>query len=266
MTALACDRAPLDHADALRSLLGEEAALQLPLIEWVSSVDSSNSALLQRASVLPSRAVLVADTQSAGRGRRGRSWSMLVDGNLALSMFARLAVPVSAIGGLSLALGVACAETLRDVGAHEVGLKWPNDLLARGRKLGGLLVEFASGTPSGVGAVIGLGLNLHLPTDAEPTWIAFDELGIEVERPLLAARLIDALMPALATFEAEGFAAFTTRWQALDVLQGRDVRVLASDAEHHGRVLGVRADGALRVLCERGEQVFLSAEVSVRPL
>lgn len=265
MSAMASNREPFDEARLLRSLLSEDAASQLPLIEWVSSVDSSNSALLRRSSSLPARAVLVADAQSTGRGRRGRSWSMPVGGNLALSMFARLSVPVSEIGGLSLALGIACAETLRELGAREVGVKWPNDLLARGRKLGGLLVELASGTPSGVGVVIGLGLNRHLPADVEAAWIAADELGLAVERPLLAARLIDALLRALATFEAERFSAFASRWQALDLLLGCEVRVLASDVEHKGRVLGVRSDGALRVLCENGEHAFLSAEVSVRP-
>lgn len=256
-------------AERLRSALADGTAARLPLIEWVTSIDSTNSALLRRARDLPDRALLLADVQSAGRGRHGREWSMPAGGNLAMSMFARLRRMPAELGGLSLALGVACAEVLRQRCGPEVGLKWPNDLWARGRKLGGLLIEVAKRDAAGVDLVVGVGLNLRLPKDAEPGWIGLNELGLAgstdpADRTRVAADLAVALLTALEQFEADGWSAFGERWAVLDVLRGESVRVLAANAEHIGRAVGVRQDGALRVLCGDGERVFVSAEVSVR--
>ncbi len=256
-------------AQRLRAELAAESAARLPLIEWVENIDSTNSALLRRAAELPDRALLLADEQTAGRGRQGRAWSMPSGGNLAMSMFARLRRTPAQLGGLSLALGVGCAEVLRQRVGPVVGLKWPNDLLARGRKLGGLLVELAKRDTATVDLVVGLGLNLSLPNGVEPEWIGLVELGHAgpadpLDRIMIAARLTEALLATLEQFEAEGWAAFADRWDALDALRGEQVRVLAANAEYVGRVLGVRNDGALRVLCSDGERAFVSAEVSVR--
>jgi len=246
--------------DRLRALL----ALPQVQIEWVEEIDSTNSELRRQAHALPARALLVADAQSAGRGRRGRVWEMPAGGNLAMSLFARLPMPASALGGLSVVIGVASAEALRELGVPDVGLKWPNDLWARGRKLGGLLIELGASSPTSVEAVIGIGLNLRLPADAPAEWISLEELGFTPEREVVAAALTAAMLDALGVFETAGLATFLTRWEALDQLHGAEVRVIAADAEHCGRALGVRADGALRVCCEDGERAFLSGDVSLR--
>jgi BirA family biotin operon repressor/biotin-[acetyl-CoA-carboxylase] ligase len=250
--------------ERLRACLDPAWAATLPLIEWLPEIDSTSSALLRRRSALPPRAALLADRQTAGRGRRGNPWST-PSGNLALSLFARLSMPPAALAGLSLALGVCCAEALHRLGASEVGLKWPNDLLARGRKLGGLLVELAASDIDSVDVVIGLGLNRELPADADRGWIGLCELATATDRCTLAARMIEALLLALQQFEPQGFAAFAARWHRLDALHGRPVRVLAAGVEHLGRAQGVGDDGALRVACAEGERVFLSADVSLRP-
>jgi len=257
-------------ADGLRAALPEATSARLPVIEWVTECDSTNSDLLRRTAQLPDRAVLVADSQHAGRGRRGREWILPEGGNLAMSMFARLRRSPADLGGLSLAPGVACAEALQKRGIPEIGLKWPNDLMARARKLGGLLVELAKRDGNAVDLVVGVGLNLRLPMDAEPGWIGLDELGAEAsryaaDRTQVAADLTASLLATLDRFEADGWPAFAKRWDGLDLLRGENVRVLAANGEHLGRVAGVRADGALRVFCSDGERVFVSAEVSVRP-
>ncbi len=256
-------------AERLRAELAVGTAVRLSLIEWVERIDSTNSDLLRRAADLPDRALLLADEQSAGRGRHGREWIMPVGGNVALSMFARLRRTPAELGGLSLALGVACAEALRQWVGREVGLKWPNDLVARGRKLGGLLVELAKRDAASVDLVVGVGLNLSLPKDSDSEWIGLDELGgagmqRAADRTLVAAGLTEALLATLDQFEAAGWSAFANRWNALDALRGEQVRVIAANAEHIGRAVGVRNDGALRVLCADGERAFVSAEVSVR--
>ncbi len=256
--------ADIHPAVQLREALDPAWAAALPLIEWLPEIDSTSSSLLRRRADLPSRAALLADRQTAGRGRRGNHWST-PSGNLALSLFARLPMPPTALGGLSLALGVCCAEALHALGASEVGLKWPNDLLARGRKLGGLLVELAASEANGVEVVIGLGLNRELPADADNGWIGLRDLGLDIGRCTLAARMIEALLLALQQFEPHGFSAFAERWHRMDALHGRSVRVLAAGVEHLGKVQGVGLDGALRVACADGERVFLSADVSLRP-
>lgn len=254
-----------ERGEALRGRLSPAASARLPQIEWVAQTGSTSSDLLARAASLPARAARVADAQTAGRGRRGRSWSMPAGGNLALSLFARLQRPAAQLGGLSLALGVACAERLRRAGLADVGLKWPNDLLARGRKLGGLLVELARGDALGCEAVIGLGLNLRLPVEADPGWVGLAELGAEVEPLDAAAWMLNALLPALDDFERDGFEAFAGRWPEFDALAGRAAWVEAAGERIEGQVAGVRADGALRLATASGERTFLSADVSLRP-
>ncbi len=250
--------------DRLRAALPADIAPRLPRIDWVESIDSTSSALLRAAPTLPDRALLLADAQTAGRGRRGRHWSMRPGDGLAMSLFARLPLPPSALGGLSLALGIECAQALRDGGASSVGVKWPNDLVVDAGKLGGLLVEVARGTAGGSEVVIGLGLNLHLPADADPAWIALDALLPTSERVEWAARMAAALLRGVDAFARDGFAASAARWPAYDAWAGRAVRVLTADAAVEGELLGIDGAGALRLRTAAGERRFSSADVSLR--
>src|SRR5690606_4226150 len=118
---------------------------------------------LRREPPVQGVAVLLAERQTAGRGRRGRHWASPLAANLYLSASRRYGGGLARLGGLSLAAGTAVAEALRALGASGVQLKWPNDLVIGGRKLGGLLVE-GSGEPAGAArAVVGLGLNVRMP-------------------------------------------------------------------------------------------------------
>ncbi len=249
---------------ALRERLGPAVAQRLPWMQWLAEIDSTNAALLRDAAALPDRAVLGADRQTAGRGRRGRAWDMAGDGNLAMSLFARLHCRPDQLAGLSLAVGVGCAEALRRLGVAAVGLKWPNDLVADDRKLGGVLIELAGSRATGSEVVIGLGLNRALPPDADPGWIGLRQLRCELDRPALVAEMIGALLGVLDEFEASGLATFLPRWDSLDALRNRSARVVTASAEQAGTVLGIRADGALRLATAQGEQCFHSAEVSLR--
>ena len=251
-------------AGRLRAALPADLDARLTRLDWVDATDSTSSALLRDAATLPDRALLLADAQTAGRGRRGRHWSMRPGDGLAMSLFARLPLPPAALGGLSLALGMACAQALRDGGAATVGVKWPNDLVVDTRKLGGLLVEVARGTAGGSDVVIGLGLNLRLPDDADPGWIALDALLPAPDRVDWAARLVVALLRGVDGFARDGFAASAARWSDYDAWAGRAVRVLAADAVIDGELIGIDADGALRVSTDVGERRFSSADVSLR--
>jgi BirA family biotin operon repressor/biotin-[acetyl-CoA-carboxylase] ligase len=243
-------------ARVIAAALAPATRVRLRDVDVVAEIDSTNAELMRRAVLDPTPVVLLAETQTAGRGRRGKTWLSPPGDNLYLS----LAWPVRAPAGLSLAVGVACAQALHAAG---VQVKWPNDLVADGRKLGGVLIELAGGI-----AVIGVGLNVRMPADAgdaiDQPWTDLARLGIDGDRNAIAARLIDALVAAMLAFEARGFEAFASRWQALDALAGREVRVASGNEIFHGIAAGVAADGGLRVTLERGERVFHSADVSVR--
>ncbi len=251
-------------AERLRAALPHDVAARLPRVDWVETIDSTSSTLLREAALLPDRALLLAEAQTAGRGRRGRHWSMRPGDGLAMSLFARIPLAPAALGGLSLALGIECVQALRAGGAAAVGVKWPNDLVVDARKLGGLLVEVARGTPGGSEVVIGLGLNLHLPADADPAWIALDALLPTPDRVDWAARLSAALLRGVDVFARDGFAASAARWPAYDAWAGRAVKVLAADAVVEGDMLGIDGDGALRLRTAAGERRFSSADVSLR--
>ena len=233
---------------------------QLPnfSVEILPQVDSTNTELMRRARAGHSDAVLlVAETQSAGRGRLDRQWVSQRGGSLTFSLGLPLAP--KDWSGLSLAVGLSLAESLHP----RVGLKWPNDLWIDAHKLGGILIEAASmGGHSYV--VIGVGLNIQAQAaqdlrtppaalrDSLPGITAADTLG-RVAAPLVAAVL---------DFAETGFAPLQQRFHARDVLQGLHVRT--SDGVE-GRALGVDAHGALQIETATGVVRIHSAEVSVRP-
>lgn len=229
-------------------------------------LDSTQAALIRDAARLPDRSVVIADRQSAGRGRRGRSWSAPPGATLALSMLAHVPEGRRWAPGVTLALGVAAALALRAAGLSTVGLKWPNDLLVDGRKLGGILVESCAGR----GIVAGIGINIALPDDARQAigqdCVDLRELGSTLSREQLAIALVPGWNHALDLFLRDGLDAFQMQWQALDLLASLPVRVLAGEGTVlDGIAQGIDAQGQLQVVVDGKLRRFSSAEVSVRP-
>ena len=265
-------RQPADLLDAasLRAALPAAVAAGVETLEVAWSLDSTNSELLRRA---PSRrsAVLLAERQTAGRGRMGRAWASPLGAQVCLSVRRGFDGGLARLGGLSLVAGVAVAEALRALGVGQVGLKWPNDLVAGDRKLAGLLVEGGGEHGGPVHAVIGLGLNVRLPATAAA---AIDQPWTDLARLLdatalpprnaIAAAVLARLLPALDAFDREGLAPFLPRYAALDALCGRPVRVSSGDTAIEGQAAGLAADGGLRVATAAGERIFHAGEVSVR--
>jgi len=235
-------------------------------VDVLDSCASTNAELLGRAEAgAPSGTVLVANEQTAGRGRRGRSWIASPGDSLAFSLLWRFA-PGTAPAGLSLAVGLAVARALARVGAGDTALKWPNDILRNRRKLGGILVELLPGAPHA--AVIGIGINLHLPAAMPPDLRAASaalDLPATDESALYAA-LLTELLATLEEFAAAGFAALRDDWVARHAFQ--DVPVLLSAdfaAPREGICRGVDTDGALLFETAAGIERVLSGEVSLRP-
>lgn len=240
-------------------------------VEVLPSIDSTNSELMRRARAgRHEHVLLVTLEQSAGRGRRGKSWQSRPGASLTFSL--GLPYRPADWSGLSLAVGVSLAESLHP----EVRLKWPNDLWLQGRKLGGILVEVAVSGDSRY-VVIGVGLNVELP-ELLPASVAADEAAVATLPPVPPAALqelvpdwdagewLAAVLPALARdlriFEQAGFAAFASRFAARDALAGLELRL--SDGQQ-GVSAGVGPDGALRLRTTNGVVDVTSAEVSVRP-
>jgi BirA family transcriptional regulator, biotin operon repressor / biotin---[acetyl-CoA-carboxylase] ligase len=265
---------PLDLLDGDRVAKALTARMpgRLDRVEVAWRIDSTSSELRRRHAAGDHRCqLLLAEAQSAGRGRMGRVWQSPPATNLYLSLGWRMRRPAAALGGLSLALGVAVAETLADVGVDGLALKWPNDLLRQGRKLGGLLVELGGELAGPTDLVVGLGLNLRMPAAAaaaiDQPWADLSDLADRArlpDRSALAARVAAALMQALDAFEAHAFPAFLARYQRLDALHGREVTLRHGDQQSSGRVLGVDAEGGLRVRHPDGERSHRGGEVSLR--
>ena len=262
--------APLDLLDAvrLRQDLPAEVVTGIDTLDVAWEIDSTNAELLRRDAT-PGVQVLLAERQSAGRGRRGRAWASPLAAHLYLSLQRRFDGGVAALAGLSIAVGVAAAEALHGLGFTEVALKWPNDLIARDRKLGGILIEFGGEDAGVVRAVIGIGVNVRMPESAaaaiDQPWIDLQQLGAQTpSRSALAAALIAAQVRALDQFADAGLAPFLARWRALDALRDRAVEVIAGTHRDPGIALGIADSGALRVRHADGERDYHSAEISVR--
>ena len=174
---------------------------------------------------------------------------------------------MASLAGLSLAVGVAAVEALAACGIGEVALKWPNDLVARGAKLGGILVELGGDALGPCHAVIGLGLNLRLGAAAraiDQAAIDLAALAPDLSRTRIAASLIDYLVAALDRFATHGFSAFADAYARHDALAGRDVDVVRGTERRHGVARGIDARGALRVDFGGREEAVDAGEVSLR--
>lgn len=268
---------PLELLDAalVRQGLPADAHAALAQLDIAWSLDSTNSELLRRDTPVQGAAVLLAERQSGGRGRRGRAWSSPLAANIYLSVARRFGGGLARLPGVSLVAGVASAEALHSLGFAGVRLKWPNDLVVAGggglRKLGGLLVEGGGEAAGPARAVIGLGLNVAMPATAAAAigqpWTDLATLagGTAPSRNTVVAALLAHWLPALAQFDATGLAPFLDRYAQLDALAGQAILVHGSDGSRAGEALGLSADGALRVRIGATEQLVHAGEVSVRP-
>lgn len=239
-------------------------------VDALAACSSSSDVLLERtARGAASGSVVVADRQTAGRGRRGRHWNSAPADSLTFSLLWRFAPDFERLAGLSLVVGVAVAQALQGIGVAGLGLKWPNDVLLDGRKLGGILVELSSDR-RGIAAVIGIGLNLAPPPQPETLDTlpaSLDEaLPARPDRHALLAALLAELAPRLDRFAAAGFVAQRADWQALHAWQDRPVQLLRDGrVEVEGVCRGADADGALLVDTAAGLQRCLSGDLSLRP-
>ena len=257
--------------DRILSAATPASAAGIDGIEVFLEVDSTNNWLREQAlNGAPSGTVCVAEMQLAGRGRRGRTWVSPFAANLYLSLLWRSATGATALGGLSLVAGIALLRALRSYDIEGAGLKWPNDILAGDAKLAGVLIDVVGESNGPCIVIVGIGVNVCMsPGEAvtiDQRWTDLHHLsgGNSLSRNVLAARILDELMPVIETFDAEGLQPFLDEWRQSDVLRGRKVSLTLPNEYITGTACGIDEVGALLVDTVHGRRRFLSGDVSVR--
>jgi BirA family transcriptional regulator, biotin operon repressor / biotin---[acetyl-CoA-carboxylase] ligase len=261
---------PLDWLDPAR-IAAAVAASGLS-VEVLDCCGSTNAELLHAAERgAASGRVLVAEMQTQGRGRMGRSWHSGLASALTFSLLWRFDKAVAGLAGLSLTAGAAIARALRRQGV-EVALKWPNDLLWRERKLGGILIEVRGDALGPCAAVIGVGLNIRLGAEQrqridQPAADLTEAAPIALRRDEWLASVLLELAAALKEFSAHGFAGLREEWIGYHAHQGRQVMLTLHDGTRTiGTAIGVDDTGRLLLAAASGTSAFLSGDVSLRAL
>lgn len=260
----------LDSSQVVRQL-SLDAKSHLTDFILLGQVDSTNTIALNSIQEGGSSGyVVVAEQQSAGRGRRGRQWVSPYGCNIYCSAVWQFQSGAAALEGLSLAVGLAVARALGQVGVERVELKWPNDVLCQGRKLAGILLEMVGDAAGHCHVVVGIGINVSMSQAAgnwgiDQPWIdATTASGASVSRNRLLSRLLSELLPLLSEFERKGFSAFRQAWSELDAMFGKDVCLHMGGQTVFGRAAGVGESGALAIDTAAGRQWFNGGEVSLR--
>jgi BirA family biotin operon repressor/biotin-[acetyl-CoA-carboxylase] ligase len=239
-------------------------------IQIVDQTGSTNTDLFHHAmSGARSGSVLATELQTQGRGRRGRPWYSSLGGGLTFSMLWRFDQGAGFLSGLSLVVGIAIARVLRNQGATDVMLKWPNDVLWRYLKLAGVLIELAGDVMGPTTAIIGIGMNLRLAPSVreriDQPAADLEKIGIHAERNALLAEILTELECVLRRFSTDGFASFSEEWNRLHAYQDKMVRMRMPDqSEIEGRVQSIGDDGALLLHTRTGVRKFYGGELSLR--
>ncbi len=226
-------------------------------IHYFDEIASTNTLLLEQDS--PDGCICLAESQSAGRGRRGKSWESFRSGSILLSLGWRL--DRADIRGLSLVSGLAVMESLRGFGVPQVELKWPNDILIGGKKAGGILVEI-----SALNCVIGIGLNYRVSDAAariDQPWTDLASTGVQIERDQLVVELVKNHDRVLTGFAEGGFASFAEQWNLADAWHSQPVQVVSGTRVISGIASGVDETGALRIAGDGVVHTIISGEVSL---
>jgi len=264
-------REPLELLDRASILAGVDPEVRANLtgLNIQSSLDSTNSAL-QRLPVEEQHATaMLTEHQSTGRGRRGRQWHSPYGRNLYLSLGWKFEKALSELGCLPLVVALAASRALSRAGLEGHRVKWPNDLLLEGRKLGGCLVEIQGDSQGPCYAVLGVGINVHMPASdktagIDQPWTDLHSQLPDCSRSELAALLLEELLKQLGLFAESGFSPFRDLWEQMDGLYGQIVDIYTGSNSVQGTATGIDNRGAL--MLDTGQEIlkFHSGEVSLR--
>lgn len=234
-------------------------------------VDSTNSKLLSKSRADWTKGlVTLAECQTGGRGRRGRRWTSPLGGNIYASVSWTYEGMSRALGGLSLAIASEVVTQLEDLGVQDLWIKWPNDIVYKDAKLGGILVEIVGEADGTCLVVCGIGLNVSMGGSGSGIDQAWTDLrGItkaSISRNHLAGRLCGTILRTMAEYPTRGFGDYKRTWSKRDVLRDRDVAISHGDNLCRGVARGVGEDGALIVEVAGEIRRFYGGDVSVHPV
>jgi BirA family biotin operon repressor/biotin-[acetyl-CoA-carboxylase] ligase len=259
------------NVNKITKYMGPETADQLALVELKTFTDSTNLMALRNIKEYRHGALYLSEHQNAGRGRRGRQWLGSLATNLYFSLMWRFSGGAASLEGLSLVVGLSVVEGLSKLGVNGVELKWPNDLLCKGKKLAGILLEMQGDASGEVSVVIGVGINVQMPQESvvarqiDQPWI---DLASIVDKPIdrnkLLAMVVARLIDNLNVFSEKGFSEYKERWHKYHVYQDAFIRLIIGENEIEGICRGVNEQGAL--LLERFGKIesYHGGEISVR--
>lgn len=260
----------------IHALLNLATQQCLTELEIHDQIDSTNSYLVALSHTKPDTSAIVclAEQQTAGKGRRGRQWISPFGSNIYASIVWKFEQGPTNLSGLSLAIGVAVIKALQIHGIQGAGLKWPNDIYWRQRKLGGILVEVSGESDGPCHAVIGLGLNLFLAdqdgSEIKQDWVDINEIlgqTHQLSRNQLVATLIEQLLAVISQYTDASFVLYRDQWRQFDCMQGQQVSLYMGNTKIDGTVIGINDDGLLLLQTGSGTvQSFASGEVSFRRL
>jgi BirA family biotin operon repressor/biotin-[acetyl-CoA-carboxylase] ligase len=244
---------------------------QVGNFETFASIDSTNTELMQRIAskqALTSGAVVVAEMQNAGRGRRGRVWKSPFGANLYYSYYWLLDDGLQAAMGVSVAVGLAVFDCIKALYNVKVSLKWPNDILVNNQKLAGVLVEL-DGQPEGpCHLVIGIGLNIAMPESAsehiDQAWVDLKRLGLEVNKNELAAALTYYLEQRLSQYQAAGLSEMYSEWNKVNAFAEQLITLNTGQKTWQGICVGIDKQGGLVLRQDGIEKTYYGGEISVR--
>jgi BirA family biotin operon repressor/biotin-[acetyl-CoA-carboxylase] ligase len=240
-------------------------------LKILSVVDSTNRyAREQAANHASSGLVVLAEKQTAGRGRRGKVWVSPLASNIYMSVVWDFSGAGDTLKGLSLAIGVAVRRALLKLGVADIKLKWPNDIFVNGKKLGGILLEMIGDPSAECSVIVGIGINVLMSESSaeeiDQDWIDLQRASsVTISRNELVACLITETFEVLGNFQRTGFSVYRAEWQAADLLKNQSGTISKDRESVSGIVLGVDNSGSLRMQLSNGEeQRFIGGELSLR--
>lgn len=259
--------APISLLDAAGISAAAGAAADWPMVVY-DSIGSTNAAAVKLITEsYPAPFIVLAERQTAGRGRRGRKWVSPFGENIYYSLALRIEGGMRQLEGISLLIGLAVLKTLREAGVQGAGLKWPNDVLVGRRKIAGILLELVGDPADVCHVVIGIGINVNMRAteEVDQLWTSLRlEIGALFSRNELVGKLSRNTQEYLSVHRESGFEVFRSEWERNHLWQGCAVNLLAGSEAVQGVVLGIDSQGALRLQVGSSEKVFSGGELSLR--
>ncbi len=256
--------------ETILSAVATQTRNRLHEIQVLWSVDSTNRYILNLSSNgIETGLVVLAEHQTAGRGRRGRHWVSPFGRNLYLSLLWKIELDAALLSGLSLAVAVAISRALAKMKINDVMFKWPNDLIWQERKLCGVLLEMRGEASGPCQVVIGIGMNVNMDTFAteliDQPWVDLQSiLGRNVDRNHLAGLILTELINVMDLFQSSGVSPFLAEWRARDLCLGKLVELHFPDRVQSGIARGIDNNGALLLEIDGSIKPYHAGELSLR--